>query len=99
MAHFQSYSRKFGLFNTGVVLTKGNQRLLGMFPVTFSDEISHILKHFVYLFGSDRFTVITCFQFTQAQFISNFLTYTFDDLGLSFVVLPVIHCQINLSNS
>ena len=44
--------------------TEGNQRLLGMSPVTFSDEISHMLKHFVYLFGSDRFTVFTCFQFT-----------------------------------
>ena len=58
------YSRKLGLFISMWSGTEGNRRLLGMFPVTFSDEISRILKHFVYLFGSDRFTVFTCFQFT-----------------------------------
>ena len=59
-----SYSRKLGLFISTWSGTEGNRRLLGMFPVTFSDEISHILKYFVYLFGSDRFTVFSCFQFT-----------------------------------
>ena len=49
--------------------TEKNRWVLGMFPVTFSDEIIHILKHFVYLFGSDRFTVFTCFQFTYAQLL------------------------------
>ena len=55
-----SYSRKLGPLKAMCSGTERNQRPLGMFPVTFSDEIIGINILFI-CSGSNRFT---CFQFT-----------------------------------